>query len=118
MYVCHAGLHEPREASLVTLEQAIAPRVMPPGPLMRMVRGMCARTVSHMMADLQSEIRRRRVASKGPAGDGSQAGGSSGGSSGGGKAVQQRVAPPAACMSASALDLFACAAPLQLTIEL
>jgi hypothetical protein len=53
--------HAPREASLVTLEQAVSPRVMPPGPLMRMVRGMCARTVSNMMADLQSEIERRRV---------------------------------------------------------
>lgn len=46
----------------MTLEQAIAPRVMPPGPLMRVVRGMCARTISNMMADLQQEIQRRREA--------------------------------------------------------
>ena len=45
----------------MTLEQAVAPRVMPPGPLMRMVRGMCARTVGNMMEDLQKEIERRRI---------------------------------------------------------
>lgn len=110
----HAG-----ESSLVTLEQAVAPRVMPPGPLMRMVRGMCARTVSNMMADLQAEIERRRAA---------------GGAAGGGKAAGQHhagghaaAAPPrggggaaghAACLSAAALDLFAAAAPLNITIEL
>ncbi|KIY98108.1 hypothetical protein MNEG_9855 [Monoraphidium neglectum] len=97
-----------RECSLVTLEQALAPRLMPPGPLMRMVRGLCARTVSNMMADLQKEIERRR--------EGESASGSKGVS--GSNHLHGKAATHAACMSLSAGDLFANSAPLHITIEL
>lgn len=46
----------------MTLEQAVAPRATPPRPLLKLVRGMCARTVTNMMADLQAEVDRRRAA--------------------------------------------------------
>ena len=131
-------------ASLVTLEQAIAPRVTPPGPLMRMVRGMCARTVANMMADLQAEIARRRAREEegegrgggrqrrrgdGGGGDGGSmgGGGSKGGGRGGGDSravAAAAAAAPAACVTASALPawrsggLFALATPLEITIEL
>lgn len=100
-----------RECSLVTLEQAVAPRVMPPGPLMRMVRGLCARTVGSMMEDLRHEVERRRE--EGIMGGRKVAGAAA---HGGGKCCAHKAA--AACLSMSGLDLFASAAPLQITIHL
>uniref|UniRef100_A0A383VA10 Coenzyme Q-binding protein COQ10 START domain-containing protein n=1 Tax=Tetradesmus obliquus TaxID=3088 RepID=A0A383VA10_TETOB len=47
-------------ATLVTLEQALAPKARPPGPLMHLVRGLCARVLQNMMADLRLEVQRRR----------------------------------------------------------
>jgi hypothetical protein len=154
----------------VTLEQVVTPRVMPPGPLLRMVRGMCARTVGNMMADLQTEVDRRRASegeARGREGEGgrrscgvgergggapdgaraaapagtrrAQAGcspnsalapspaGDTHGKAGagrrhaeaeGGKHAALAPASPAACLTARALDLFAGAAPLQITIAL
>ncbi|GBF88402.1 hypothetical protein Rsub_01114 [Raphidocelis subcapitata] len=120
-----------RGCALVTLEQAIAPRVMPPGPLMRMVRGMCARTVINMMDDLQAEIHRRRAEDDSPDGSTRGSGGSgkdepkaagtrgstaceAAAAAGHGAGQQHQLA----CLSARGLDLFAGAAPLQITIEL
>lgn len=134
--LCDAvGSHSAQESSLVTLEQMIGPRVMPPGPLMRMVRGMCARTVINMMEDLHKEIDKRRTAdgvSKGPKEGGRGAAGSS--SSGGNSSQHAKsqtpagvtghqggVQPPyhhAACMTTGALDLFSCASPMHITVFL
>ncbi|KAI8467121.1 MAG: hypothetical protein J3K34DRAFT_524027 [Monoraphidium minutum] len=100
-----------REASLVTLEQVLAPRILPPGPLMRMVRGLCARTVINMMTDLKAEIARREEAAAG--GAPAAVGAGKGGKRDGGKAPKH-----AASMSLGALDLFCSAAPLQITIDL
>ncbi|KAF6254530.1 hypothetical protein COO60DRAFT_311664 [Scenedesmus sp. NREL 46B-D3] len=47
-------------STLVTLEQALAPKARPPGPLMHVVRGLCARVLQNMMADLRKEVHRRR----------------------------------------------------------
>ncbi|WIA37363.1 hypothetical protein OEZ86_014291 [Tetradesmus obliquus] len=47
-------------STLVTLEQALAPKARPPGPLMHLVRGLCARVLQNMMADLRLEVQRRR----------------------------------------------------------
>ncbi|KAF8065845.1 OCT4 [Scenedesmus sp. PABB004] len=57
---------QPEQASLVTLEQALAPRARPPGPVAHLVRGLCARVLQNMMADLRSEVH-RRAALAGPA---------------------------------------------------
>ncbi len=100
----------------------MTPKVMPPGPLMRMVRGMCARTVSNMMDDLQKEIERRRLEE---AGEGAAAAGAKHGAGGKGAAAaaagprgQRQPHQQLACLSARALDLFAGSQPLQITIEL
>jgi hypothetical protein len=73
----------------VTLEQAIAPRAMPPPPLVRLVAGMCARTVKNMMQDLQSELGRRHAADDGGGvGEGGK-------SSSGGKTISRSAASTA-----------------------
>lgn len=45
----------------MTLEQAIAPRVTPPGPIKHMVRHMCARVLQTMVDDLRIELQRRQA---------------------------------------------------------
>jgi hypothetical protein len=58
-----AGLHvggPDKLSTLVTLEQAVAPRVTPPGPVAHLVRGLCARVVQNLMADLRQEVHRRQ----------------------------------------------------------
>lgn len=53
-------------SSLVTLEQAILPRVVPPGPIRGVLRTLCARTLQGLMNDLRAEAQRRKT--KPPAG--------------------------------------------------
>jgi hypothetical protein len=58
-----AGLHHGNSqdcSTLVTLEQALSPKARPPGPLMYVVRGLCARVLQNMMADLRKEVHRRQ----------------------------------------------------------
>lgn len=45
--------------TLVTLEQALAPRLLPPRPLQPLVRALCGRTLQHMVEDLKGELERR-----------------------------------------------------------
>jgi hypothetical protein len=45
--------------TLVTLEQALAPRLLPPRPLQPLVRALCGRTLQHMVEDLKIELERR-----------------------------------------------------------
>eukprot|EP00775_Hariotina_reticulata_P013383 gene13383-13510_t len=52
-------------STLVTLEQALAPRVTPPGPVAHLVRGLCARVLQNMMADLRIEVQRRQELEEG-----------------------------------------------------
>jgi hypothetical protein len=49
-------------ATLVTLEQALAPRATPPRPLQPLVRGLCGRVLHNMMADLRTELERQQAA--------------------------------------------------------
>ena len=56
------GHHKAPSTTLVTLEQAIAPRVTPPGPMQGLVRGLCGRVLQNMMADLKTELTRRQAA--------------------------------------------------------
>jgi hypothetical protein len=57
-----ASGHEAPSTTLVTLEQALAPRVTPPGPMQGLVRGLCGRVLQNMMADLKTELERRQAA--------------------------------------------------------
>jgi len=62
-FFVRAGLHvggPDKLSTLVTLEQAVAPRVTPPGPVAHLVRGLCARVVQNLMADLRQEVHRRQ----------------------------------------------------------
>jgi hypothetical protein len=45
--------------TLVTLEQALAPRLTPPRPVQPLVRALCGRTLQHMVDDLKEELGRR-----------------------------------------------------------
>lgn len=56
-----AGLHIGPHAtkSLVTLEQAVAPKALPPSAIQSVIRGLCARQVQSMMEDLRKEAGRR-----------------------------------------------------------
>jgi hypothetical protein len=51
--------HKQQQQALVTLEQALAPRVKPPGPVAHLVRALCGRVLQNMMADLRKEVHRR-----------------------------------------------------------
>lgn len=48
--------------TLVTLEQALAPRLTPPKPVQPLVRALCGRTLQHMVEDLKAELERREKA--------------------------------------------------------
>jgi hypothetical protein len=54
----HHNKQEHQQA-LVTLEQALAPRAKPPGPVAHLVRALCGRVLQNMMADLRKEVQRR-----------------------------------------------------------
>lgn len=57
-----AGLHIGPHAtkSLVTLEQAVAPKALPPSAIQSLIRSLCARQVQSMMEDLRKEADIRR----------------------------------------------------------
>lgn len=59
-------------STLVTLEQALAPKARPPGPVAHLVRGLCARVLQNMMEDLRKEVHRRQELAARPAGEGSR----------------------------------------------
>lgn len=48
------------QSTLVTLEQAILPRAVPPGAMQHLVRKLCANTIQGMMEDLRREVDRRK----------------------------------------------------------
>jgi hypothetical protein len=120
------------DRSLVTLEQALCPRAVPPGPVAHLVRGLCGRVLQNMMVDLREEVARREAASASAL--------AVAGSSGGGAVAatdSAAVLPPsnqrsppslpvaslmAACCgrwgSGRGVDLIACSVPLQVTIRL
>jgi hypothetical protein len=47
-------------STLVTLEQALAPKARPPAGLAHLVRGLCGRVLTNMMEDLRREVARRQ----------------------------------------------------------
>lgn len=70
-----AGMHhhkqQEQQQALVTLEQALAPRARPPGPVAHLVRGLCGRVLQNMMADLRKEVQRRQEVAGGSFGSAS-----------------------------------------------
>lgn len=52
-------------STLVTLEQALAPKATPPGPVNRVVRGLCAKVIHTMMEDLRVELHNRKQQKEG-----------------------------------------------------
>jgi ribosome-associated toxin RatA of RatAB toxin-antitoxin module len=57
-----AGASSSSGETLVTLEQALAPRLTPPKPVQPLVRALCGRTLQHMVEDLKAELGRRERA--------------------------------------------------------
>jgi len=111
----------PREdaEALVTLEQALQPKVVPPAVAHGLIRSLCSQALRGLLRDLGAEVARRRALRDGGGDGGAAVGGESGGGSGGGAAAARAACLSGAGAAALGRDLFCHAdAPLRLEFRL